>query len=566
MNRSKHFLTGLALGVSLALSITATAAISLSLDAEKLESGTGGAMPTSGLLLLVVSTEDDTFSLPTADEFVAGSSDDVILATWDLSDGGGVPGVFSGLASNLAYEVGFDAGDPLMLYWFPASTKSSTGPGAGASYGLFRDGDGIMTGSVWELPADGTLLYSLKFFTENATEVADGGHLPAYAGSAALPLGVALSPVTPPTGLSVENEPDAGVRVIWTDTANNEAGYLVERSVAGSGIWVMVGSVGANGTSFVDGSVAEKTNYQYRIRAVNTLAQSTEVVSSSLLSSFGRVANISTRGNVQSGASILIGGFVVEGSQSKRVLIRAVGPKLGEVAGLAGVLEDATLELYRTDDAPGTLPFESNDDWEENANSAEIVTVTADLGAFAFNPGGKDAALLVTLPPGGYTAKVKGVGGKTGLGLVEIYDADEAAAPADVVNISTRGRIGTAAEILIAGFVIDGDRSKTVLVRGIGPRLADFGVTGTVTDPFLRIQRNLGAAGIEEMATNDNWSDAPNAGDIPGASEVVGGFQLAPGSKDSAILITLPPGIYTAKLSGVGGAVGNGLIEVYRVP
>ncbi len=557
MNRTRRFLTILSLGGFLWLAGIATAAVAISLDAEKLGTADGTAMPTSGLLLLVVSTADESFALPTADEFVPASSDDVILANWDLADGGSTAGVFSGLASNLTFGDGFDAGDPLMLYWFPGSTKSSTGPGAGAHYGLFRDDTGIMTGSVWTLPADGTLLHALKFFTEEATLSSNGGNLPGYAGSAALPLGVALSPVNAPTGVAAMNQIEDGVRVEWADQANNEGGYLIERALAGSGVWQAVGSVLADATSFVDGSVAQKTRYEYRVTATNNLARSTEVVSAALLTSFGRMANISTRGQVLTGAGVMIGGFVIEGSQDKRLLIRAIGPQLGAF-GVPGSLEDATLEIFRSGE---TDPILSNVDWGDNANTAEIRTVTQALGGFALEEGGKDSVLLVTLPPGGYTAQVTGVGGSTGVGLVEIYDADPPEAPVDVINISTRGNVGTDADILIAGFVIAGDRSQTVLVRGIGPTLGSFGVAGTIPDPTLKIISN----GLD-VAENDNWGDAPNASEIPSVTQLVGGFPLGNGSQDAVIFITLPPGVYTANLSGVAGSTGNGLVEVYRVP
>jgi len=569
MNRTRRFLTILSLGGFLGLAGIATAAVTISLDAEKLGTADGTAMPTSGLLLLVVSTADESFALPTADEFVPASSDDVILASWDLADGGSTAGVFSGLASNLTFGDGFDAGDPLMLYWFPGSTKSSTGPGAGAHYGLFRDDTGIMTGSVWTLPADGTLLHALKFFTEEATLSSNGGNLPGYAGSAALPLGVALSPVNAPTGVAAINQVEDGVRVEWADQANNEVGYLIERALAGSGVWQAVGSVLADATSFVDGSVAQKTRYEYRVTATNNLARSTEVVSAALLTSFGRMANISTRGQVLTGDGVMIGGFVIEGSQDKSVLIRAIGPQLG-VFGVAGALTDPSIELFRSGDGPTEPPFAVNTNWEDVyysegwiplANAAEIALLTADLGGFPLEAGSKDAVVFLKLSPGGYTAKVKGVGGTTGVGLIEIYDADQPEAPVDVINISTRGNVGTDADILIAGFVIAGDRSQTVLVRGIGPTLGSFGVAGTIPDPTLKIV----SSGLD-VAENDNWGDAPNASEIPSVTQLVGGFPLGDGSQDAVIFITLPPGVYTANLSGVAGSTGNGLVEVYRVP
>lgn len=562
MNSISHFLRVSTILAFFGLAVSASAGISISVDAENLLNASGGSMPTTGILLLVVSTEDGDFSLPTVDEFIPAASDDLILASWDLGDGGGVAGVFSGLASNLNYESGYDEGDPLMLYWFPDATKSSTGPGTGASYGIFRDDTGFLTGSVWELPSDGTLLYALKFFTEDASYLVAGGDLPAFTGSAALPLGVALSPVGAPTGVVASNLPDSGVNVSWQDNANNEGGYLIERSIAGSNSWSLVGTTLADATSIVDFDTTEKTSYEYRVTATNSMA-SAEAISAALLTSFGRIANISTRGQVLTGAGILIGGFVVDGTEDKSVLIRAIGPKLTDY-GIAGALPDPSIELYRTA-SPGDPAFETNINWEDNSNSAEIVSTTARLGAFPLEVGSKDSVLLVTLPPGGYTAKVKGVGGITGVGLVEIYDADDAAVLSDVINISTRGNIGTAADILIAGFVIAGERDKTVLVRGIGPTLGGYGVADTITDPFLKIQRSLDGNTLD-VATNDNWGDAPNASEIPTVSQTVGGFDLQPGSTDAVILMTLPPGVYTAKLSGVGGVTGNGLVEVYRVP
>lgn len=258
----------------------------------------------------------------------------------------------------------------------------------------------------------------------------------------------------------------------------------------------------------------------------------------------------------------MIGGFIIEGSQDKRLLIRAVGPHLGEF-GVPGFLVNASLDIFRSGES---VPIYSNVDWGNNSNVEEIKTVTATLGGFPLADGSKDAVLLITLPPGGYTATVTGIDGNTGVGLVEIYDADEPELPVDVINISTRGNVGTAADILIAGFVIGGDRSQTVLIRGVGPTLADFGVADTISDPTLKILRNIGGGLTEDVAENDNWGDAANLSEIPGVTQVVGAFPLSPGSGDAVILVTLPPGVYSAQLSGVAGATGNGLVEVYRAP
>lgn len=252
-----------------------------------------------------------------------------------------------------------------------------------------------------------------------------------------------------------------------------------------------------------------------------------------------RLSNLSVRANLSAG-QLLIVGFSTSGA--KDLLVRGVGPKLADF-GLANFYADPRLELY---DGAGALSA-TNEDW-----ASGLAPTFAALGAFPLNVGSKDAALLKTVG-GGATAQLKGAG--SGFVLVEVYDAAGGVSPR-LTNLSALNRVGTGGEVLIAGFTIDGPVAKTVLIRGVGPKLTALGVGGALADPKLEI-----FMGSAKLAENDNWATATGnyfAG--------LGAFPFEAGSKDAALLITLPPGGYTAQLSGVGGTTGDGLIEVYELP
>jgi hypothetical protein len=168
----------------------------------------------------------------------------------------------------------------------------------------------------------------------------------------------------------------------------------------------------------------------------------------------------------------------------------------------------------------------------------------------------------VTLPPGGYTVQVAGNGtgaAAQGVAIVEVYEAD--ANPSSLMNLSCRARVGTGADILIAGFTISGAESKRILIRAVGPTLSNLGVTGTLADPKLDLIRQGAPAATANIASNDNW-DATLASTFAG----VGAFALTPGSRDAALVVTLAPGSYTAQVSGVGNTTGVAIVEVYELP
>ncbi|MDB6170179.1 MAG: repeat protein [Verrucomicrobia bacterium] len=144
----------------------------------------------------------------------------------------------------------------------------------------------------------------------------------------------------------------------------------------------------------------------------------------------------------------------------------------------------------------------------------------------------------------------------SGAVLLELYDAQPSDYANRLVNVSARNQVGTGANALIVGFVIAGSGSKQLLIRGVGPKLASFGVTGALADPYLEIFDSAG----NKVGGNDNW-DASLAISFVQA----GAFALDAGSKDAALLITLPTGVYSAKLTGVGNGTGEGLVEVYEI-
>ncbi|MFZ9745429.1 MAG: Ig-like domain-containing protein [Opitutaceae bacterium] len=277
----------------------------------------------------------------------------------------------------------------------------------------------------------------------------------------------------------------------------------------------------------------------------------------------GALRNLSTRGQVGAGGNILIAGFVVTGPEPKQVLVRAVGPSLAGF-GVAGTLTDPVLEVYR-----GDTRLASNDNW---GGLESVQRVAGQVGAFPLLPSSLDAALVLTLAPGAYTAQVSGVAGRTGVALVELYDADAAVPfPArKLVNVATRGVVGGGQGQLIAGFVVSGTVPKRFLIRGVGPALAALSPgLAALPDPWLQVVRTESRpAGVVDVLVreNDSWEVGNPPDLVTAATVAVGAFPLAPGGRDAALLLTLPPGTYSAQVGGPAGSTGVALVEVYEMP
>lgn len=323
----------------------------------------------------------------------------------------------------------------------------------------------------------------------------------------------------------------------------------------------------ATGPSYTIGAVQPADAGRYTVTVSNAAGTNTSsadlTVTPLATSAETRAANISTRGRVDANASILIAGFYVGGTTAKTVLLRAVGPTLGTAPyNVPGVLGDPVLTLFNS--AGQTVA--QNDNWSANANAADIQGAATRVGAFALAAGSRDAAMLVALAPGSYTAQVTRNSTTPGIALVEAYDADPTESVARtrrLQNISTRGPVGTGDNVLIAGLVVAGPAPRTFLIRAVGPTLANapYNLTGVLSDPFLQIYQ-----GETLLHENDDW-DTPAAAQpaLTAAGQAVGAFDLGD-RRNSALLMTLPPGAYTAKVSGFNNATGIALIEIYEMP
>jgi Tol biopolymer transport system component len=277
-----------------------------------------------------------------------------------------------------------------------------------------------------------------------------------------------------------------------------------------------------------------------------------------------RLTNISTRGRVETGDNVMIGGFIIGGDTPKTVLVRAIGPSLAAF-GVPGALANPSVRLFS-----GQTAIAENNDWQVSLplcqQTGHTCGAPADITATGLAPSAPlEAALLITLAPGPYTAIVSGVGGTTGVGLVEVFEVD-ADPSARLVNISTRALVQTGDNVMIGGFIIGGTTAKTVLVRAIGPSLAAFGVPGALANPSVRL-----FSGQTAIARNDDWQVTDplcaSSGHTCGTPADIAATGLPPSQPaESALLITLAPGPYTAIVSGVGGTTGVGLVEVFDVP
>lgn len=255
--------------------------------------------------------------------------------------------------------------------------------------------------------------------------------------------------------------------------------------------------------------------------------------------------NISTRLNVQTGDNVLIGGFIITGTDAKKVILRALGPSLNG-AGVTGALVDPTLELHYPDGSVVT-----NDNWRDT-QEAEIVASTIPP------TNNLESAIVETLAPGAYTAIVRGKNGGTGVGLVEVYDLDQAA-NSQLANISTRGLVQGGTDVMIGGFILGPPETGggTVLIRALGPSVA---VSGHLADPTLEIHDGNGV----KIDSNDNWKINDSTGQSQQAA--IEATTVPPTNDlESAILTTLPPGSYTAIVAGKNGGSGVGLTEIYNL-
>jgi outer membrane protein assembly factor BamB len=271
-----------------------------------------------------------------------------------------------------------------------------------------------------------------------------------------------------------------------------------------------------------------------------------------------RLLNIATRARVGTGADAMFAGFITQGG-AKNFLVRAAGPALTQF-GVPGVLAQPRLTIFGAPPSPAESPPElaQNVGW---GNNPAVAATGAAVGAFPFAPDSADSALTLELAAGLYSARVDGVNDGTVVALVEIYDTG---GPGRLVNLSTRAFVGTGGEVMIPGVVIGGSGPRTLLLRAVGPTIGQspYNVPGVLTQPVLSL-----FVGPHKLLENRGWTT--NAAMVPRLQQAAldtGAFALEPGAADSAVLVTLMPGLYTVQVSGVGGGTGVALVEVYELP
>jgi len=249
--------------------------------------------------------------------------------------------------------------------------------------------------------------------------------------------------------------------------------------------------------------------------------------------------NVSTRTFVQTGENIMIGGFIIDGVLTKKVVLRAIGPSLA-ASGVTGAMADPVLALLNSSGAVVT----SNDSWN---------TAGEDLTALGLAPSdGRESAIVATLAPGAYSATVSGKSGMTGVALFELYDLEPASGR--VANISTRSRVESGDNVMIGGFILGGTTATKVIVRAIGPSLVSNGVSDALLDPTLELYDSNGSL----LVTNDNWrTDQEQA--------IIDSTVPPSDDREAASVETLPPGAYSAIIRGASDTTGVALFEVYAL-
>jgi pectin methylesterase-like acyl-CoA thioesterase len=329
--------------------------------------------------------------------------------------------------------------------------------------------------------------------------------------------------------LNLDGRPDG--RVLWSDpmTAAQAANYTVQNIFGPVEFW----NAGTQPDAPAIAYVSQGDPWNPDIQLLSMPAKP---------GAKPQLLNISTRLALGDGHAVGIGGFIITGTEPKKVIVRAIGPSLS-AAGLENVLADPVLEIHG---GVGNTLIAMNDNWRRDAASV------VELAAAGMEPTRRrESAKVATLPPGTYTAVVAGKNGSTGTALVEVYDGD-LTSDSQLANISTLGFVGAEDDVLIGGFVV-GTGLAEVVVRALGPSLGQFGVADPIADPTLELHDANGGVTI-----NDDWKTDVDRDSIPTSLQ-----PLDP--RESALHLNLPPGNYTAVVRGKAGVMGMALVEAYNL-
>ena len=419
----------------------------------------------------------------------------------------------------------------------PSATVSATGA-LPSGINFVDNGDGTATvsgtaatGSEGSYPinlsaSNGTLPDATQLFTITVQDAPPLPQAPAITSDAStsFTVGTAGTFTITTTGLPTPTLSLAGAQPAWLSFVDNTDGTATISGTPDDG-----SDLTYDFTITARNGVSPNATQDFTLRITPTPASAALV-------------NVATRLLVQTGAKVGIGGFIITGTDPKKVLIRGIGPVLTNF-GIINALQDPVLELHNGTGAVLT----TNDDWkvpQQAAIEAAGLAPTDD----------REAAILLSLQPGSYTVIESGKNGTSGVGLIEVYDVD-VTANAQLSNISTRGSVLTGNNVVIGGFIVSGATgSIDLVVRALGPSLALFQVPNPLPDPILGLYNSNGML----IASNNNWKDSQQ-------SEIQNTGLQPPNNLDSAIAITVTPGNYTAIVSGNNGGTGIGLVEVYQV-
>lgn len=367
--------------------------------------------------------------------------------------------------------------------------------------------------------------------------------------------GSALSPIAT---LTVTPPPTAPHIIVQPQSQAVAPGSNVTLQIVADGTgplryqWYRDGTPIAGETS----SVLQLLNFgaevtgEYFVQITSAVGSVTSQNASLTLLPPSEVVNLSVRAQAGSGENALTVGFVIRGSSTKSLLLRGIGPTLTSY-GVPNVLADPQLRLFRE----GAQPIGSNDNW---GSTQGMATVFTNVGAFELPSASKDSAIVSALAEGSYTAQLTSTDAGTGVALVELYDTQPGSPGARLVNLSVRNFVGTQENTLLVGVIVKGTLPKRLLIRGVGPTLREFNVSGVLEDPKLAV-----ISGADILSENDNWGGTAA---LKSVFESVGAFALPATSADSAMILSLQPGTYSIRLSGAGDSTGVAILEIYDLP
>jgi outer membrane protein assembly factor BamB len=341
--------------------------------------------------------------------------------------------------------------------------------------------------------------------------------------------------------------------VVWSRTIGGQIRSAPVISPADGGIFITAGNAlyGLLGNEYRLSQYSSWPTYQHDGQHTGHAPERAEGA---------RLLNLSARGPAGPGRN-LIAGLTMQGNGTKRVLIRAVGPTLGAF-GIANPLPDPRFTGHVRDFT--NVPYQNND-WGISIDASDAVTQDdmARVGAFPLAAGSRDAAVIASIAGSlTYTTTVDSADGASGVAMVEVYDADLQDTGVRLINLSTRGFVGNGEGVLIGGMSIGGNGKIRVLVRAIGPGLQPFQVPNVLGRPSITVYDQAGKV----MGSNAGWTSDHLKGDYQGVFSLVGAFPLPDGSADSAMILTLTPGIYTFHVAGESGATGEAMVEAYALP